>query len=538
MRRKVIALFTMAAFSLVLVLPALVKSSPAKKGGDQPQLKVEVTKARHDVSRPLRDILPLKAKKAREYENPMNFVRKGAPSDQIDPAVQTVGGPSVPTTPGLNFEGIGEGLPNYNVNVAPPDTTGDVGATQYVQWVNLSFAVFNKSTGAMIYGPAAGNTLWAGFGGPCQTDNDGDPIVQYDQLAQRWVLTQFAVSSTPYRQCVAVSTTPDATGSYNRYEFLYGNDVNDYPKLGVWPDAYYITYNMFINGSTFGGSKVCALDRNAMLAGLPATQQCFQLSTSVGSVLPSDVDGLTPPPVGSPNYMLTDGTNSLLLWKFHVDWVTPANTTLTGPTTIPVAAFSHPCPTTSRGACVPQPGTSQKLESLADRLMYRLAYRNFTTHESLVVNQAVKTGTSKQNLATGIRWYELRNPGAATPTVFQQSTYAPDTGNWRWIGSAAMDKQGNLAIGYSISNSSSIRPTIRFAARSASDPLNTLSTESTIFNGTGSQTHSLARWGDYSTLSLDPVDDCTMWYTNEYLAVNGTYNWHTRISSFKLGTCQ
>src|SRR5918911_1991737 len=385
MRRKVIALFTTAAFSLVLILPALVKSSPAKKSADQSQLKVEVTKARHDVSRPLRDILPLKAKKAREYENPMNFVKKGAPSDQIDPAVQTVGGPSVPTTPGLNFEGIGEGLPNYNVNVAPPDTTGDVGATQYVQWVNLSFAVFNKATGGMIYGPAAGNTLWAGFGGPCQTDNDGDPIVQYDQLAQRWVLTQFAVSSAPYRQCVAVSTTPDATGTYNRYEFLYGNDLNDYPKLGVWPDAYYITYNMFINGSTFGGSKVCALDRNAMLAGLPATQQCFQLSTSFGSVLPSDVDGLTPPPVGSPNYMLTDGTNSLLLWKFHVDWVVPANTTLTGPTTIPVAAFSHPCPTTSRGACVPQPSTSQKLESLADRLMYRLAYRNFGTHESLVV---------------------------------------------------------------------------------------------------------------------------------------------------------
>jgi hypothetical protein len=538
MRRKVIALFTTAAFSLVLILPALVKSSPAKKSADQSQLKVEVTKARHDVSRPLRDILPLKAKKAREYENPMNFVKKGAPSDQIDPAVQTVGGPSVPTTPGLNFEGIGEGLPNYNVNVAPPDTTGDVGATQYVQWVNLSFAVFNKATGGMIYGPAAGNTLWAGFGGPCQTDNDGDPIVQYDQLAQRWVLTQFAVSSAPYRQCVAVSTTPDATGTYNRYEFLYGNDLNDYPKLGVWPDAYYITYNMFINGSTFGGSKVCALDRNAMLAGLPATQQCFQLSTSFGSVLPSDVDGLTPPPVGSPNYMLTDGTNSLLLWKFHVDWVVPANTTLTGPTTIPVAAFSHPCPTTSRGACVPQPSTSQKLESLADRLMYRLAYRNFTTNESLVVNQAVKVGTTKRNIVTGIRWYELRNPGAPTPTVFQQSTYSPDSGNWRWMGSAAMDKQGNLAVGYSISNSTSLRPTIRFAARSVSDPPNTLSSEINLFTGAGSQLPNLARWGDYSTLSVDPVDDCTMWYTNEYLATSGTFNWHTRIASFKLGTCQ
>ena len=547
MRRFTLTLFLVSALTLA-TLP-LISSAQNQSATDRApiQLRPEITDAvRHDTSKPLREIMPLKAGKGREYENPMNFSRKNVPADQADGAVQSSAVLSVPIINGLNFEGIGEGLAGYNVNVAPPDTTGDVGGPttnpqsptgQYVQWVNLSFAVFDKASGTMIYGPAAGNTLFAGFGGPCQTTNNGDPIVQYDQIANRWVLTQFAVASAPYRQCVAVSQTSDATGAYNRYEFTYANALNDYPKLGVWPDAYYITYNIFNNGATYGGPKVCALDRARMIAGLSATQQCFQLSTAFGSLLPADVDGPTLPPAGAPNYMISDGTNALLLWKFHVDWTTPANTTLTGPVNIPVAAFAHPCPTTQRGACVPQPSTNQKLESLADRLMYRFAYRNFGTHESLVVNQAVKVGTNKPSTRTGIRWYELRDPGGSPPTVFQQSTYAPDSGFWRWMGSAAMDKDGNLAVGYSISHSSSLRPTLRFAARGVGDPLNTLSSEQNLFTGTGSQTQNLARWGDYSTLSVDPSDDCTMWYTNEYLEVSGTFNWHTRIASFKLGTC-
>jgi hypothetical protein len=551
MRRFTLTLFIISALTALTFVTLPVLSSAQDQSAaakEAKQFKPEVTEAvRHDTSKPLREIMPLKAGKARKYENPMNFARKDVPAGQSDGAVQSSAVLSVPIVSGLNFEGIGEGLPGYNVNVAPPDTTGDIGGPttnpqsptgQYVQWVNLSFAVFDKASGAMIYGPAAGNTLWSGFGGPCQTTNNGDPIVQYDQIANRWVLTQFAVSAAPYRQCVAVSDTSDATGVYHRYEFTYANALNDYPKLGVWPDAYYITYNIFNNGSTYGGPKVCALDRASMLAGLSATQQCFQLSTAFGSLLPADVDGPTAPPAGAPNYMISDGTNALLMWKFHVDWTTPANTTLTGPINIPVSAFSHPCPTSPRGACVPQPSTNQKLETLADRLMYRFAYRNFGTHESLVVNQAVKVGTNKPSTRTGIRWYELRNPGGSPPTVFQQSTYAPDTGNWRWMGSAAMDKDGNLAVGYSISNSSSLRPTIRFAARSVGDPLSTLSSEQNLFTGTGSQLTNLARWGDYSTLSVDPSDDCTMWYTNEYLAVSGTFNWHTRIASFKLGTCQ
>lgn len=515
---------TFCAFAAALILPTLViaQAKIEKLGAEKA--------AKHDTSRPLREIIPTPAKNNRKDFEPKRPAEPGGQFD--DPVVQAAAAPLVAITSGLNFEGIGDNQYGFNVQYAPPDTTGDVGATQYVQWVNAHFAVFNKTSGALVYGPAPGNALWAGFGGPCETSNDGDPIVQYDQIAGRWLLTQFAVpgGAAGYWQCVAVSQTSDATGAYNRYAFQY-NQFPDYPKVGVWPDAYYVTYNMFTN--VFTGARVCAWDRAKMIAGLPATQQCFQLSTSYGSLLPSDMDGITPPPAGAPNYMLNFTTNALRLWKFHVDWVTPANSTLTGPTNISVASFTRGC---DGGACVAQPGTNQKLDSLGDRLMYRLAYRNFGTHESLVVNHTVKTGSNKKNERTGIRWYELRNPNGAV-TVHQQGTYAPDTTNYRWMGSAAMDKVGNLAVGYSIS-STALQPSIRFAARASSDPLGTLSSEANVLTGTGSQTTGLARWGDYSTISVDPADDCTMWFTTEYIPTNGTFNWHTRINSFKLQGCQ
>ena len=195
--------------------------------------------------------------------------------------------PALAATAGLSFDGTG--VPNYGVNSAPPDTEGAVGATQYVQWVNTAFEVFDKATGNRIFGPADGSTLWQGFGGGCENNNDGDPIVQYDKAANRWVMTQFSVSTTPFLQCIAVSTTSDATGSYRRFAYQF-TDFNDYPKLSVWPDAYYITYNMFnAAGTAFLGSKLCAYDRNQMLtaSGTPGAQQCFQLTSSFGGVLPS-----------------------------------------------------------------------------------------------------------------------------------------------------------------------------------------------------------------------------------------------------------
>jgi len=512
------------ALSVIVVLgfalPLIAQSGPTTVRRD----------VHHDVSPPLSEMIkhaPPPSLERREVE-PMKLIPlpPGMDQPQEDPVIQVATVPP-PTPPvGTSFEGLGNGQYGFSVTSAPPDTEGTVGATQYVQWVNTSFAVFNKSTGALIAGPTAGNTMWSEFGGGCQTNNDGDPIVLYDKMAQRWIFSQFSVSTTPYLQCIAVSTTSDATGTYNRYSFQYSN-FDDYPKMAVWTDAYYETFNMFAGGTTFVGADACAYNRAAMLTGASATQVCFQQSSSVGGLLPSDFDGTTAPPAGSPDYLVYFGTNNLNLYKFHVDFTTPTNSTFTGPTVINVASFSPLC---GGGTCVPQPSTTQQLDSLADRLMYRLAYRNFGTHESLVVNHSVVAGTGG-----GIRWYEIQNP-SGTPTVAQQSTFAPDS-NYRWMGSVAMDQAGDLAVGYSVS-SSSVSPSVRFAGRVPTDPASTLESEVSIIAGTGSQSgSSLSRWGDYSAMQVDPADDCTFWFTEEYMKTTGAFNWNTRIANFKFPGC-
>jgi len=495
----------------------------------QSQGSTENSEVKHDESPRLTDIpgIPPQAGPNHEMRRHQPRQIKAGPS-QADPAIQTVITTFAAPTAGINFDGVGNGVYGYTVNSAPPDTNGAVGPNHYVQWVNTSFAVFNKS-GGLVWGPFNGNTLWSGFGGGCQANNDGDPIVQYDKIADRWIFMQFSVTAPyPYTVCMAVSTTPDPTGSYYRYEFSgFGIEFPDYPKLAVWPDGYYATYNLFNNGVIFTGPRFCSYDRSKMLTGAVATQQCFTLGSQFGGDLPSDIDGKTLPPAGSPDYILEFGTNALNLWKFHVDWTTPANTTLTGPTSIPVAAFSAAC--NGGGTCIPQGGTTQQLDSLADRVMYRLAYRNFGDHEALVVNHSVTAGSS-----VGVRWYEIRSPGG-TPTVFQQGTYAPDAG-YRWMGSIAMDRAGDIGLGYSIS-SSTTHPGIRYTGRLVTDALNTLQAEASIIDGAGSQTGGLSRWGDYSSITVDPVDDCTFWYTNEYIPANGSFNWRTRIASFKFASC-
>jgi hypothetical protein len=450
----------------------------------------------------------------------------GSPSALAEPKAATVGTPVDPS-----------------LRVAPPDTTGDVGPNHYVQWVNLRYAVYTLTRDAnnnitafnLVPGfPKQGNTIWSGFGGRCQSDNDGDPIVQYDQLADRWILTQFAVSATPYTQCVAVSTSPDPTGTYFRYSYSYSRNFNDYPKLGVWPDAYYITYNMFRNGASFSGAQVCALERAQMLVGGVARQACAMTSTSQASLVPSDLEGTALPPTGTPNLLLSITSSAVNFWRFTVNW-SAGTGTLTGPTAISgVAAFSRAC---GGGTCIPQPGTSQQLDSLADRLMYRLSYRNFSGSERLLINHSVTSGSG-----VGVRWYELTNAtgqtmASATPVIRQQGTFAP-TSDFRWMASAAMDKTGGIAIGYNISNASTIVPSIRYAYRGPTDPLGTLGNETTILVGSGVQTATLSRWGDYSTLSVDPVDGCTMVYTSQFQPANGNFNWSTYIDSFKLSTCQ
>lgn len=521
----------LAASTCLAFVASATAASPYANG-------IEVTQADHAVLMSLRGTTPkleeFSKSRVQHPARPLPWL--DGPGSPSDGAVQTQISILASTTAGLGRDGVGQGFTGpqgtFTVNAAPPDTNGAVGTTQYVQTVNTALAVFDKSTGAVIYGPVPINTLFQPMGGRCASDNDGDPVVVFDKLAKRWVISQFAVSTTPYYQCVAVSQTDDATGAYNLYAFNYGSVFPDYPKMGVWPDAYYISFNMF-NGNTFQGGKACAYDRTSMLAGAAATQQCFQLSTSYGGLLPADLDGVTPPPPGAPGIFMARGASSLYRWLMKVDWNTPSNTTFSGtPASLAVASYSAAC---GGGTCVPQKGVKQKLDSLADRLMFRLAYRNFGTYDSVVVTHSVQIGNYRKGGNTAVRWYEVRNPGTATG-VYQQGTFNPDT-TFRWMGSIAQDKQGNMALGYSVS-STAINPGIRYTARAVGDPLNTMQAESSILAGTGSQSGSnLSRWGDYSAMTVDPVDDCTFWYTTEYLKTTGAFNWSTRLASFKFPSC-
>ncbi len=493
------------------------------------------TETYHDHSIPLAQ-MPAAPLRSEQAENePIRLMPNRAPGQHHDPVVQSAPGVAAAPTLGAGFDGIGQGFSGpqgtFSVTGAPPDTNAAVGATQVVEIVNTAFAVFSKS-GTVLFGPAATNTLFSGFGGACQTTNDGDGVVRYDALANRWVITQFAnvQTSGPFFECVAVSQTSDATGSWNRYSFQYAS-FPDYPKLSVWPDAYYVTYNLFnASGTTFQGAEDCAMDRAAMLAGTTATQQCFTTSSSFGGLLAADFEGGTAPPAGEASTVVALGTTATTLasWKFHVDWATPANSTFTGPSNITVASYTAACGTS--GTCIPQSGTTRTLDSLSDRVMFRLSYRNYGDHEALVTNHSVTSGSS-----VGVRWYELRGlPG--TPTVFQQGTYAPDS-TFRWMGSIAQDKVGNLGLGFSAS-SSSIHPQIRITGRLAGDAAGTMTQgESTVVSGAGSQTGTLSRWGDYSSMVVDPVDGCTFWYAQEYIPANGTFNWRTHLNSFTLPGC-
>ena len=534
--QRVIALGAIAGLVAIALLPAATFGGKPGTSHREPQVSAA---AHHDVSPPLRSLRAAPEPVGGHHAYPAKHLPRTAPESGVaSPRTAAPLAPIAPSAPtaGVNFDGIGQGIGGFSVNSAPPDTAGDVGPNHYVQVVNSAFAVFDKSTGALLYGPMPTNTLWSGFGGGCETNNDGDGAAIWDPMADRWMIEQFSVTgangtTTPFLLCVAVSQTPDPTGAYYRYSFGY-TGFPDYPKLGVWPDGYYATFNMFnAAGTTFLGAKACAFDRANMLAGQAATQQCFDTTTAGAGLLPADLDGARLPPVGSPEYLVALGAsaNSLAYWDFHVDWTTPANSTFTGPTTLATAAFSQPCGST--GTCIPQSGTSQQLDSLADRLMYRLAYRNFGDHEALVVNHTVTAGSS-----VGARWYELR-PGASYDlSVFQQGTYAPDS-SYRWMGSIAMDQSGDIALGFSVS-SSTTKPSIHYTGRLAGDALGGMTQgENTMVTGTGSQSTNLSRWGDYSAMTVDPVDDCTFWYTNEFLRSNGTINWNTRIGSFKFPSC-
>jgi hypothetical protein len=423
----------------------------------------------------------------------------------------------------------------------PPDTVGDVGPNHYIQMVNAAFAVYDKQ-GNLLAGPSLINTLWEGFGGPCESENNGDPIVRYDHLADRWLLSQFAIHD--HLQCIAISRGPDPV---NDGWFLYafptvtdaGTEVTpDYPKIGVWPDGYYMgTQRGFPNG----GLDVWVFEREKMLTGAPAAQVQFSVSAPSLFLMPSDLDGPAPP-AGTPNFFVRHvdgdrfgGADRLEVFAMAVDWSNPSASTFTQVATLPTAPFDTVlCSAGLLGACVPQPGTNQRLETLTPWLMWRLQYRNFGSHESLVTNHTVD---ADGNDLAGIRWYELRRSPGGTWNIHQQGTYAPDNVH-RWMGSVAMDEAGNMALGYSVS-SNTVSPGIRSATRVASDPPGIMAQgEATLVNGNGAQTHSSARWGNYSSMDVDPADPCTFWYTTEYYDATSAGGWKTHVDAFQIPSCE
>ena len=489
---------------------------------------MKVTRPEHsDLSPPLRDqpVIWPQVGEEREPNGPlrMPIEHKDAP----DPVIQnSFWQPlsALPALPGPIRQWPGMGKPCVGCSVGvPPDTNGAVGKGQYVEMVNVGVQVFDKLTGTSLFGPIPINSVWAGFGGPCYTRGDGDPIVVYDRLADRWVISQFAIASgalKPQDECIAVSQTGDATGRWYRYHFhLTDERMQDYPKFGVWPDGYYMSANVDV--PVFGPKffpQPFVFDRAKMLVGDPtATFQTPGVIVSKNelrteaSFLPSDLDGILLPPLGAANHFVafpqqdTAPPGSLIykVWAFHVDWDQPGNSWFRVEARIPAAGFSR------LQDDVPQLGVTNLLDGIGDRLMFRNAYRRFPDgHESLLNNFSVNA-----NSVAGIRWFELHRAPPGNWTLRQESTYQPDS-TWRWMGSIASDNQGNIALGFSAS-SGTIHPQIRYAGRLATDPLNILSGEQHLFDGTESQ--KAFRWGDYSNMTVDPVDDCTFYYTNEVL---------------------
>ncbi len=435
----------------------------------------------------------------------------GLPGDFTDPVLQRYHGTRSTRGPILNFDGVG----NVN-NVFPPDTEGDVGPNHYFQMVNLSFAIYTKD-GVLMYGPVDNSTLWDGFIGSWTGTNDGDPIVLYDHLADRWLASQFAVNTSDgtYWQLIAISTSSDPLGSWYRYAYEF-DVMNDYPKLSIWPDAYYATFRMF--GSNIRGGAA-AFDRDKMLAGDPTAEMVyFDMPSNTLEVLPADLDGPVPP-VGSPCYFVNMNlqVQKLKVYAFTVNWANPSSSSIALQVLLNVDPFSYNLDG------ITQPGTTQKLDEMIDRLMYRLQYRNFGSYEVMVTNHTVNVSGH-----AGVRWYELRREGGNW-YVYQQGTYSPDDHN-RWMGSIAMNGDGDMALGYSIS-SSTVYPSIRYTGRTADAPLGEMNIEEReVMTGTSSQT-GVNRWGDYSMMAVDPADDVTFWYTQEYM--KGP--WKTRINSFDFG---
>src|SRR5216117_2992660 len=568
-------LLVLAAAGLVFlaVSPHVAAQATARP---QPLIPKFSTAVAFDVSPALRS-LPLAKKFVADPSKLLEIRPERGPRAQSkgyksgDAALQLFKpAPSIPA-PLLTFEGLSnqDNLNIFGFRVNPPDPNGEVGPNNYVEIINLVFGVYDKA-GNLLAGPIDTGSLWSGFAIPDCTDPSGDPVVLYDQLEDRWLLSQFTTSglfdpTKPFWNCVAVSTTSDPTGTYFRYAFeTISDDIfyfPDYPKYGLWRDSYILTTREF--GPTVEyGIGVYALERDKMLEGDPNARAVkFFLDGNAPGMLPLVGDGLLPPDIdgrrmpanGAPAPIVgtqDDGASygaafdALNLWELNVKWQANPAASIVLKTQLPVASFDSifPCAPGSRD-CLPQPGIinpQQYLDILSyrQRPTFRLAYRNFRTYESLVTNQSVEALPG----IAGARWYEIRRTGG-NYSLYQQGTYAPNDGVHRWMGSIAQDKKGNMALGYSVVNGTTVYPGIRYTGRLAGDALGQMTLgEGTIINGSGVQTTTNSRWGDYTDMTLDPTDDCTFWYINEYYTLAGQQSspagWQTHIGSFKLPGCQ
>ena len=466
------------------------------------------------------------------WQRPINPDRRGVGGQDpfLNRQAQTPPRTSSFLTPSLNFPGQGY------TNVNPPDTVGDVGPNHYIQMVNggggALFRIYNKS-GALLAGPISLDSL--GVGGPCSS-GFGDPVVLYDRLADRWLMSEFAGSGN--HLCVYISQTSDPlNGAWYRYDFPTPT-FPDYPKYAVWSDAYYVSSNE-------NNPAAYALDRAQMLAGQPATSQRFTAPPIAGfgfqAMTPGDLDSADAPPSGAPGYFMrhrddevhNPGSNDpihdfLEIWAFHVDFTTPANSTFTLLQNVPVTEFDSDLCGLVSFSCFPQPGSSVTLDPLREVVMWRLQYRNFGSYETLVGNLVTDVNGADHG---GIRWFELRKEAGLFWSLYQEGTLAPDQ-HHRWMGSIAMDGSGNMALGYSVS-STTVFPSIRYAGRLLTDPLGVLPyTEGVIV--AGSAANGSNRWGDYSAMSVDPADDCTFWYTHMYSPAS---QWATQIAAFRFPEC-
>jgi hypothetical protein len=505
------------------------------------------------------------------------------------PAGSTLAPALAIASPSLTFEGVSN-LDNFNIfgfRVNPPDPVGDVGPNHYVEMINLVYAVYDKA-GNLLVGPVDTGTLWSDFPIEDCTDPSGDPIVIHDQLEDRWVLSQFTTrglnpdgsfNGLPFYNCVAISVTGDPTGAYYRYAFLsdLGDVVMfpDYPKYGNWKKTYVLTSRDFgINGEY--GISVYALEKNKMIAGNPNARAIRyfidgndpDLLPLVGDgLLPADLDGTKQPKedaaipiVGTQDVDAGYGAtfDALNIWDLKIHWQANPVTSLVLNTQLPTLPFDSVFPCGPSRGCLAQPGVAnpdQWLDVLSyrQRPIWRLAYRTFKGYDSMVTNQSVQATEGGLGVAiAGTRWYEIRRVGT-TYTIHQQGTYSPPDGVHRWMGSIAQDKNGNMALGYSVVNGTTVFPGIRYTGRLAGDALGTMSLgEATVVDGTGVQTTTNSRWGDYTSMNIDPVDDCTFWYVNEWYQVSGlplplpppplpppgtTAPWQTKIAKFKLPGC-